>query len=79
MYKVVDPEAGDTIKMFAVNLLDVNESRLKVRDELEIGHELVEGTRSKIKVRREYWTWLAIVAIVFLMIEWVIYNRRVLV
>ena len=65
--------------MFAVNLLDVNESRLKVRDELEIGHELVEGTRSKIKVRREYWTWLAIVAIVFLMIEWVIYNRRVLV
>ena len=65
--------------MFAVNLLDVNESRLAVRDEIEIGHEPVEGNRARLKVRREYWSWLALIAIAVLMVEWVIFNRRVFV
>ena len=79
IYEVRDPEEGDTVKMFAVNLLDVNESRLAVRDEIEIGHEPVEGNRERLKVRREYWTWLALIAIAVLMIEWTVFNRRVFV
>ena len=79
IYEVRDPDEEDTIKMFAVNLLDVNESRLTVRDEIEIGHEPVEGNRERIKVRREYWSWLALIAIGVLLCEWVIFNRRVFV
>lgn len=79
IYEVSDPEEGDMVNMFAVNLLDVNESRLAVRDEIEIGHEPVEGNRARLKVRREYWSWLALIAIAVLMVEWVIFNRRVFV
>ena len=77
IYDVKDPEDGLTEKMFAVNLMDPQESRLEIRDKLEIGFEEIVGQKSRVEVRKEYWTWLALLALVVLMIEWLVYNRRV--
>ncbi len=77
IYQVQNPEDQKTVKMFAVNLMDPNESRLEVKEKLEIGFEEVEGMAGRVPVRTEYWTWLALVALVFLMVEWLVYNRRV--
>lgn len=77
IYEVQEPESKETINMFAINLMDANESRLEVRDKLEIGFEEIEGSDGRVAVRNEYWTWLALAALAILMVEWIIYNRRV--
>lgn len=77
IYQVQDVDDDQTVKMFAVNLMDTNESRLQVRDELEFGFEAIKGSENRIAKRHEYWTWLALVALAILMVEWLVYNRRV--
>ena len=76
VYTVTDQEQGD-LQKFAINLLDANESDLNVVEKIEIGHESFEGTSNEIAVRREYWQWLIIGTIVVLLVEWIVYNRRV--
>lgn len=61
---------------FAVNLLDSRESDLTVRDQLEIGHEEIVGQRSLEPARLEFWRWLVVLALAVLLIEWLVYNRR---
>lgn len=61
---------------FAVNLLDPRESDLTVRDKLEIGHEEIAGQRSIEPARTEFWRWLVILALAVLLMEWLVYNRR---
>lgn len=77
IYQVQDVEDEDIVKMFAVNLMDTNESRLQVRDEIEFGFEEIKGQTNRISKRYEYWTWLALIALAILMVEWLVYNRRV--
>lgn len=77
IYYVEDVDDGETVKMFAVNLMDSNESRLQVREEIEFGFEAIKGQVGKIAKRYEYWTWLALIALGILMVEWLVYNRRV--
>lgn len=79
IYQVDDLDDQETVKMFAVNLMDSNESRLEVKDKLEIGFEEIAGTEGRVPARSEFWTWLALAALVVLMIEWLVYNRRVFV
>ena len=76
-YLVTLPTAENTQQPFSVNLLDAKESDLTVRDKLEIGFEQVTATKSMQPARKEYWKWLAALALVILLVEWVIYNRRV--
>ena len=80
IYKVVEPTSGDIEQMFAVNLLDKRESDLAVSDELTIGFSEFKGNRErKLPARFEFWPWLIGAALVVLLVEWYIYNRRVLV
>ena len=76
-YMVTLPTAENPQQPFSVNLLDARESDLMVRDKLEIGFEQVTATTSMQPARKEYWKWLAALALVILLVEWVIYNRRV--
>jgi len=87
VYKVW--EGGKLVKQFAVNLFDRAESdiRLRVRqededgvkvvDSLSIGYVDVSAQSLSSPVRRELWKLLLVGALVVLVLEWYIYNRRV--
>ena len=64
-------------QLFAVNLLDSLESNLQVREELNLGYEKIEATISSIPARKEFWTWIVLLVLFIITIEWYIYNRRV--
>jgi hypothetical protein len=63
--------------LIAVNLTDANESNLVVRDDLELGYTDLERVATQVKKRKEFWPFLLLTALMLLMTEWVIYNRRV--
>ena len=77
VYSVKDLETDSLDQLFAVNLFDSRESDLTVRDTLEIGYEEITGKVESIPARKDYWTWIILVALIVLMVEWYIYNRRV--
>ncbi len=74
---------------FAVNLLDPNESDIRLRlgsgeqgglrvvDSISIGYVDIEAQVQTSASRREFWKWLLLAALVVLVIEWYIFNRRV--
>ena len=65
-----------TLRSFAVNLLDPNESNIEPRPSIQIGNErLTAGQQSTPP--REMWKWFALAALLLLLLEWYIYNRRV--
>lgn len=86
-YEVQDN--GETVKRFAVNLFDREESdvALEVRQEgddgvkevnsIEIGYVDVDAQSPTAPVRRELWKPVLLMALVILVLEWYIYNRRV--
>lgn len=77
IYRVSDVDPNSLDQLMAVNLLDPTESNLAVRDELNIGYEEIGQTKDVVPARKEYWTWVILGALVVLLIEWYIYNRRV--
>jgi hypothetical protein len=72
-------EGPKAIERFTVNLFDPMESNIVPAKEktIQIGNVSVEGKEGYQTVRRETWKWLLIVALVVLIAEWYIYNRRV--
>jgi hypothetical protein len=66
---------GET-RRFAVNLFDVEESHIEPREFVQIGAEPVRAGENR-KQPRELWRWLVLAGLVFLLVEWWIYNRRV--
>lgn len=77
IYSVGTKTDEDPQQLFAVNLLDGLESNLQVREELNLGYEKVEATISSIPARKEFWTWIVLLVLIIITIEWYIYNRRV--
>ncbi|HZT83407.1 MAG TPA: VWA domain-containing protein [Gemmataceae bacterium] len=67
---------GQVQRSFAVNLLDGDESNIEPRQEIDIGAQKVAAGEVQ-KAPREIWKWVALAALVLLLVEWYIYNRRV--
>ena len=61
---------------FAVNLFDANESRIAPQQTITLGSTVVTQAVEAEIGQREYWTLLALLALVVLMIEWYAYHRR---
>ena len=82
-------EKGEPIKQFAINLFDREESDIalevrqegedgvKVVESIEIGFVDVDAQSPTAPVRRELWKPVLLLALVVLVFEWYIYNRRV--
>ena len=82
-------DAEKIVKRFAVNLFDRPESDVALRvrqegedgvtevDSLSIGYVDVAAQSPTTPVRRELWKLLLLAALVVLVVEWYIYNRRV--
>lgn len=61
---------------FAVNLFDKNESDIHPRDSIQIGQTAITHTVSEKIGQHELWPWLAVLALLILMIEWQVYHRK---
>jgi hypothetical protein len=74
---VARTEVQSPWRQLPVNLSSANESDVRPADVLDIGAEAVDasGTRSQA-VRREVWRWFVWLALGLLMVEWVVYARR---
>ncbi len=77
-YKLIVPGQPSTTTMFAANLSDAAESRIKPVDKLELGGEKARAVAGfHAGVRRELWLYLLLGAILLSLVEWVTYHRRV--
>ncbi len=59
-----------------VNLLDPVESDLRPASVLEVGSVAAEGEARTAAIRREVWPWFAWAALAVLLVEWLVYTRR---
>jgi hypothetical protein len=74
VYTVERDDGG--ARSFAVNLLDPNESNIEPRSEREIGTDkIVAGEERRQPIG--LWKWIAVGALILLLVEWYIYNRRI--
>ena len=71
-------EFTDKSKAFAVNLLDEAESNIQPADRIDIsGQEIASSAFTTSN--REIWNIILVIAIIVLMAEWWVYNRRIFV
>jgi hypothetical protein len=74
VYQVARDDGGQ--RSFAVNLLDANESHIEPKQEIHIGSERFSAGQER-KQPLELWKWIILLALILLLLEWYIYNRRV--
>ena len=68
---------AESTDAFAVNLFDPRESDVGRRESIRIGRvdvSAAQGQRDAL-ARREFWPWLAALALVVLAVEWWVYHR----
>ena len=71
-----DTNGAAVERTFAVNLLDASESNIEPRGRFKIGTDEVEAGQER-RQPYELWKWIALGALILLLIEWYIYNRRI--
>ena len=76
-YRVTPGVAGQDV--FAVNLFNPIEGRALPAKELTLGASTVAATAGDIEINEPAWPYLVLAILVLLVIEWIVYNRRVFV
>jgi len=61
---------------FAVNLFDANESSITPQPTIKLGDTVISQAVEAEIGQREYWPLLALLGLIVLLIEWVVYQRR---
>jgi hypothetical protein len=74
VYGIDRPDGGR--RGFAVNLLDPRESNIEPRGAIRMGDDTFVAGQERFQPR-EMWKWVLLVALVLLLVEWYIYNKRV--
>jgi len=71
-------ENGRASRIFAVNMLDPNESDVATAQELPLASRITTATsQGRARTLREHWPWLLLAALAVMMLEWYVYNRKV--
>lgn len=75
----LDRQEGATAKrLYAANLLDEYESNIAASNVLNLrDRDVMAESRGEIAADRKLWPWLLLVALVIVLFEWFIYNRKV--
>lgn len=73
-YRMRRPGKPDVV--YAVNLLDPQESNLTPRETFELGGGSIRGSAEAVATNKEFWWWLAVFAFGIVCVEWWVYNRR---
>jgi hypothetical protein len=70
---------GKTVRRFAVNLFDPNESAIRpdLAPTIKIGDVKVAGESGWEPAKREVWKYLVLAGLAVLLLEWYIYIRRI--
>ncbi|PHS12979.1 MAG: hypothetical protein COA78_07420 [Blastopirellula sp.] len=76
-YDVREGAANDARQHFSVNIFNSQESNIIPSNEIQTEWEVIEGKSQWSPVRKELWKLLIVFAIIVLIVEWYIYNRRV--
>ena len=63
------------VGFFAVNLFDSRESNIRPLEKLTIGRSQVSAAAREQIGQREFWWYLALAALIILLIEWWVYHR----
>ncbi len=72
--------AGDEIIQaapFAVNLFAPDESNIAPRNSITLSGDVITPSAREEVGQQEFWPWLALLALLILLIEWYVYQRRV--
>jgi len=70
---------GRNRRPIAANLLSPEESDITARKQLAMARELINAQEQKeVQLVRKLWPWLLLGALAFIMFEWWIYNRKVM-
>jgi hypothetical protein len=76
-YRVEGAAAGREV--FAVNLFNAVESDVAPVENMALGADGATAQASAVQVTRPAWPYLLLAILVLLILEWIVYNRRVLV
>jgi Flp pilus assembly protein TadG len=69
---------GRAKRVYAANLADAEESDLAASENLDLASTEVAASRNASAVADvKLWPWLILFALLFVMVEWFIYNRKV--
>jgi hypothetical protein len=77
IYEVREGKQNKVSQRFAANLFDGIESNIRPLPEIRTEYEEIKGQVAVERTRREAWKALLLVALVVLIVEWYVYNRRV--
>lgn len=73
-------QTGDDVQppddRLAVSLLDPLESDTRVAPALEVGTIASQGASTATSIRKEVWPWFVWAALAVLLVEWLVYTRR---
>jgi hypothetical protein len=78
LYRVLAAD-DQHVRSFAVSLADRRESDIAVKDQTRVGDsEVMATSESRIRGDSRVWRYILLVALAVLFLEWVVYNRRIL-
>lgn len=69
-------EVPTRYKQLAVNLLDMKESDPRIAQTLAIGTSSQQAQAQAVEIRKEIWPWFVWGALAVLLLEWMVYARR---
>jgi Ca-activated chloride channel homolog len=69
-------EETQSYEYFTVNLFSPFESDIHPVDNIQIGRSAIPASEQEALGLRETWPWMAVVALIILVIEWWVYHRR---
>lgn len=78
-YKIFTDDPTNPVETFCVNLFSNKESDLTIAESVSMGAEKIAANESSIRSRKELWRWLLLLGLGLLMLEWIIFNRRIFV
>ncbi len=76
-YQVFAEGIERPVETFCVNLFSSRESNLAVADSVSMGFEKVAASNALVQARQEIWRWILLLGLALLVVEWIVFNRRV--
>lgn len=79
IFRATFDDAKKSGEAFTVNLLDATESRIEPNKEVAMAGQRAESVEDARKVPQTLWPYAVAAALAFVILEWWVYNRRVMV
>ena len=77
LYAVFADGLERPIETFCVNLFSTRESNLATEATVKMGYEKVTASGMTVQARQETWRWILLIGLAMLVMEWIVFNRRV--